>query len=87
MIVKDPKELSSEELKSIRELIAPVCFYPKDVIHADYSHMKYGEKTTEKNFLDIAGRVEVLTNSEAEYIKTFSPDTFRDRIAQIRSEN
>ncbi len=35
---------------------------------------------------DIAGRVEALTNSEAEYIKTFSPDTFRDRIAQAGSE-
>ena len=35
---------------------------------------------------DIAGRVEALTNSEAEYIKTFSPDTFRDRIAQAGQE-
>ncbi|MBO5642461.1 MAG: phosphoribosyltransferase [Kiritimatiellae bacterium] len=35
---------------------------------------------------DIAGRVEALTNSEAEYIKTFSADTFRDRIAQAGQE-
>lgn len=35
---------------------------------------------------DIAGSVDAITNSEAEYIKSFSPDTFRDRIAQAKQE-
>ena len=35
---------------------------------------------------DIAGSVDAITNSEAEYIKAFSPDTFRDRVAQAKRE-
>ena len=35
---------------------------------------------------DIAGSVEAITNSEAEYIKSFSPDAFRNRIAKARQE-
>lgn len=35
---------------------------------------------------DIAGSVDAITNSEAEYIKTFSPDTFRSRVAEAKRE-
>ena len=35
---------------------------------------------------DIAGSVDAITNSEAEYIKTFSPDTFRNRVAEAKRE-
>jgi len=35
---------------------------------------------------DIAGSVEAITNSEAEYIKAFSPDTFRNRVAEAKRE-
>ena len=30
MKVKDPKELSPEELEAIRKFVAPVCRYPRD---------------------------------------------------------
>ena len=45
--VKDPKELSPEELEAIRKFVAPVCRYPRDVIHADYSKMPSRNETLE----------------------------------------
>ena len=43
--VKDPKELSPEELEAIRKFVAPVCRYPRDVIHADCSKMPSRNET------------------------------------------
>ena len=47
--VKDPKDLSPEELEAIRKLVAPVCRYPRDA-KQDYQNCVL--KTSEDETLE-----------------------------------
>ena len=47
--VKDPKELSPEELEAIRKFVAPVCRYPRDA-KQDYQNCVL--KTSEDETLE-----------------------------------